>query len=265
MVADLQFALLGPVTARRGPLTITLGPPQRRALLAVLLLARSQAVPVAVIRERLWPPAGAPTTAVNVIQGHVHHLRRHLRQHTPADASDPHLASYPGHSPEQASYALHMGAEALDILAFHRLADRGRELEAEGSAREVLNMCLAAQSLWRGQPLADLQPTPYVRAVRQGLLDVRRDLRTRAARARLELGAVSEAVADLQQLHLEHPGDDGIVLLLSTALVRAGARRRALELLDEELRTWQRQYAHRPEQLLRQRERILSGEPEDSR
>ncbi|MFJ3793342.1 BTAD domain-containing putative transcriptional regulator [Kitasatospora sp. NPDC090091] len=264
MVADLQFALLGPVTARRGPLAIAIGPPQRRALLALLLLARSQAVPVAVIRERLWP-AGAPTTAVNAIQGHVHHLRRHLRQHAPADAPAPPLTSHPGHSPDQASYALHIGTEAVDILAFRRLADRGRELEDEGNTGEVLNMCLAAQSLWRGQPLADLQPTPYVRAVRQGLLDVRQDLRTRAARARLELGAVSEAVVDLQQLHLEHPGDDGIVLLLTTALVRAGARRRALELLDEELRTWQRQYAHRPEQLLRQREWILSDEPEESR
>ncbi|WP_406205470.1 bacterial transcriptional activator domain-containing protein [Kitasatospora sp. NBC_01560] len=258
MATDLQFLLLGPVTARRDGVPITLGPPQRRALLALLLLARSQAVPVAVIRERLWPTA-APPTAIDAIQVHVHHLRRRLREHTSAGAPAPELAGYPGHSREQASYSLHVDTESVDALVFQRRADRGRELEDKRDYKGALAMCITAQSWWRGEPLADLAPTPYVCAVRQGLVDLCQDVRTRAARVRMRIGAFSDAVLDLQQLNLEHPGNDGIVVLLSTALFLAGSHRHALELLDEELKRWENQYARVPEKLLRQRELVFSG------
>ncbi|WBP85400.1 AfsR/SARP family transcriptional regulator [Kitasatospora cathayae] len=250
------------MSARRGGAPVTLGPPQRRAVLALLLLARSQAVPVAVIRDRLWP-TGAPATAIDAIQVHVHHLRRRLREHTPAGAPSAELVSYPGHSREQASYALRVDAEAVDALAFQRLADRGRELEGLRDLEGALRMCVAAQSHWRGEPLADLEPTPYVRAIRQGLVDLCQDVRTRAARLRMRTGAFSDAALDLQQLNLEHPGNDVIVELLSTALFLTGRRERALALLNEEVARCERQYARVPEQLLRQRELILSDALEE--
>lgn len=246
------------MTARRDGVPIALGPPQRRALLALLLLARAQAVPVAVIRERLWP-AGAPATAIDAIQVHVHHLRRWLRESTPVGVPVLELAGYPGHSREQASYALHVGPEAVDALVFQRRADRGRELEDQRDYKGALEMCIAAQSWWRGEPLADLEPTPYVCAVRRGLVDLCQDVRIRAARVRMRTGAFADAVIDLQRLNLEHPGSDGIVVLLSTALFLAGSHRPALELLDEELKRWEQQYARVPEKLLRQRELVFSG------
>ncbi|MFF2954087.1 BTAD domain-containing putative transcriptional regulator [Kitasatospora sp. NPDC057965] len=262
MATDLQFLLLGPVSARRAGTPISLGPPQRRALLALLLLARSQAVPVALIRDRLWP-TGAPATAIDAIQVHIHHLRRHLREDAAAGAPATELAGYPGYSREQASYALHVDVEAVDALVFQRRADRGRELEDRGDYKGALEMCITAQSRWRGEPLADLEPTPYVRAIRQGLVDLCQDVRIRAARVRMRTGAVSDAVIDLQQLNLEHPGNDVIVVLLSTALFLTGSRRRALALLDEELARWEQQYARAPEQLRRQRELVLSGALEE--
>ncbi|MGW4807671.1 AfsR/SARP family transcriptional regulator [Kitasatospora sp. NPDC004272] len=258
MGTDFQFCLLGPVVARRNGLTTPIGPPQRRALLAVLLLARSQAVPVALIRERLWP-TGAPATAIDAIQVHVHHLRRCLQENAAAIRPAPDLTGYPGHSREQASYALHIGTHAVDILVFEQMATRGRELEKGGRYEEALLTYIAAQHSWRGQPLSDLRPTPYITTARQGLLDIRQDVRTRAARMRLRLGAVAEAADELRQLHQEYPGDVGIVLLRSRALFMSDAPRRALELLDDEVRNWQQQYARTPEQLLRQREQVLLG------
>lgn len=171
----------------------------------------------------------------------------------------PDLAGYPGHSREQASYALHVETEAVDVLVFQRRADRGRELEEKHDYKGALEMCITAESWWRGEPLADLEPTPYVRTVRQGLNDLYQDVRTRAARVRMRTGAFSDAIVDLQQLNLDHPGNDRIVVLLSTALAMTGSHRHALELLDGELARWEEQYARVPERLLRQRELVVSG------
>ena len=65
MVAELRFAVLGPVRAWRGETELDLGTPQQRAVLAVLLLAEGRQVPASAIVDALWgaepPKAGRET------------------------------------------------------------------------------------------------------------------------------------------------------------------------------------------------------------
>src|ERR1700677_1832582 len=51
---SVQFSVLGPVRAWRGPAELTIGPGQQRAILVLLLVRANQLVPVDDIMELLW-------------------------------------------------------------------------------------------------------------------------------------------------------------------------------------------------------------------
>ncbi|MDX3230929.1 AfsR/SARP family transcriptional regulator [Streptomyces sp. ME19-01-6] len=249
----LQFGLLGPVRAAHDGTDITLGPPQRRAVLAILLLSPGQAVTIATLRERIWagPPPASATQAVHV---HICHLRRLLSQFT--DGA-PLLTTHPGHAPDQVSYVLHSAPEAVDAAVFRRLLEDGESAQSSGDTRTALTHYDTALDLWRGEPVADLQPSAYVRSVRLSLAEIRLDLGKRHAAALLHLGAAARATAELQDLHAHHPGDESIVVLLARALHATGAHTRALRLLTDELERWEREYGLLPPALLDQRDSLV--------
>ena len=62
---DVQFSLLGPVRAWRGPAELDLGPKQQRAILALLLVRADQLVTIDDLIELLWEQ-NPPGSAVNV-------------------------------------------------------------------------------------------------------------------------------------------------------------------------------------------------------
>ena len=55
--ANVQFSLLGPVRAWRGPAELDLGPNQQRAVLALLLVRANQLVTTDDLIELLWDNA----------------------------------------------------------------------------------------------------------------------------------------------------------------------------------------------------------------
>ncbi|WP_055554347.1 BTAD domain-containing putative transcriptional regulator [Streptomyces sp. NBRC 110028] len=254
---SLRFGLLGPVEAHHDGAPLTIGPPQRRAVLAVLLLSPRQAVTVATLRERIWtstPPASA-TQALHV---HIHHLRQMLRQPMP-DSGPTRLVTHPGHPPDQVSYVLHTAPDAVDVTGFRALLDDGETAQHAGDARTALTHYATALKLWRGQPLAGLQPSPYILSTRQALAEIRLDLGKRHAASLLELGSAARAIAELQDLRTQYPGDESLVVLLARALCRTGAETRALRLVTDELARCEREYGLRPAALLHQRNAIVQG------
>jgi DNA-binding SARP family transcriptional activator len=61
----LSFAVLGPMTVRRGVADLPVGSPQQQAMLAVLLLNAGRSVPLLTLVDALWgdvPPDAATTT-----------------------------------------------------------------------------------------------------------------------------------------------------------------------------------------------------------
>lgn len=177
----LRFGLLGPVTATYDGRPVPLGPPQRRAVLACLLLARGRAVTVAALKEMLWRHDAVPASAGNAIQGHVHHLRRTFDEFAP----EPLLITHPGQPPDRVSYTLRADADGVDVMRFESLVREGEAAAFRGDGREAVEHFDEALALWRGEPLADLD-SDYFRAVRRELEELRADAdrrRTAAMRA----------------------------------------------------------------------------------
>lgn len=255
---SVHFDLLGPVqltTDQRGPME--LGPPQRRAVLALLLLADGKTVSVATLRERIWantPPASAPAA----IQVHVHHLRRILTPLTSDESGCPRLLTHPGTPSPQVSYELDIGPGSTDLTSFRRHLDEGEQAFNRGDLTSALRSFDAALSRWRGQPFPELQPSAYVLNIRRSLTSMRRDAAAQRASCLLELGSLTPATEALQELHAEQPDDERVVALLATALQRAGADGRALRLVTEALARWENVHGVLPPTLLRQRDLMVS-------
>src|SRR4051794_30459669 len=74
---SVRIQVLGSVRAWRDGAELELGPPGRRAMLALLALAGGDAVARRELVDTLWGDR-PPPSAVNVVQTHVKHLRRLL-------------------------------------------------------------------------------------------------------------------------------------------------------------------------------------------
>jgi DNA-binding SARP family transcriptional activator len=131
----VEIRLLGTVGAAVDGSDVDLGPPQQRALLALLALHRGNRVRVDAIVDALWPD-DPPPSAAKVVQTYVSRLRKTLGP----DAI----------SRVDSGYAL---SPVVDVDAL-----RFRELVGAGRSQEAL-------ALWRGDALTDVPLLGAGRAV----------------------------------------------------------------------------------------------------
>jgi DNA-binding SARP family transcriptional activator len=73
----IEFRVLGAFEAVEQGRVLALGSPQQRALLAVLLLHRGEAVSADRLIDALWGER-APPSAIKIVQGYVSSLRKAL-------------------------------------------------------------------------------------------------------------------------------------------------------------------------------------------
>ena len=73
----MEFRILGPLEVVRDDESCVLGAAQQRALLAVLVLHRGEAVSTDGLVDALWGER-APATAAKTVQVYVSHLRKAL-------------------------------------------------------------------------------------------------------------------------------------------------------------------------------------------
>ncbi len=73
----LEISILGPFEVSRAGRRVELGPPQQRALLALLALRPGSIVPLDAIVDALWGD-DPPASATKVVQTYVSRLRRVL-------------------------------------------------------------------------------------------------------------------------------------------------------------------------------------------
>jgi len=112
-----------------------------RALLAILALHPGRVVSSEQLVDALWgeqPPAGVR----NGLQGLASKLRRSL------GSADLVVGRGDG-------YVLDLPAGAIDVGRFEQLAADGRALAAAGAAEAAVGVLAAADSLWRGEALAE--------------------------------------------------------------------------------------------------------------
>ncbi|HEX6676867.1 MAG TPA: BTAD domain-containing putative transcriptional regulator [Actinomycetes bacterium] len=255
----MEFRALGPLVVYGDDGTaLPIRQGTQRLLLSLLLLHANQPLSSGWLAEALWSPAtqlGDPSSldtpprpagaAGHRLRTQVWALRRVLQGGTEAGAAAGRLQTSPG-----GGYLLRVAPDELDLLRFRRLAAAGRQTLADGDAAAAIGQLEQAVGLWRGAPLADLDPDRQASAVLAGELARLEEERLGAVEAlvgaRLAAngaGAVDGALTgELRALLAAYPLRERLWGYLMLALYRAGRQADALaafaqvrELLVEEL------------------------------
>ncbi|MFG2709919.1 BTAD domain-containing putative transcriptional regulator [Streptomyces goshikiensis] len=204
------FSLLGPVQARRGDSPLPLGPPQQRALLAMLLCRRNTVVGLDDLIDGLWG-GEPPRSAVGTVRSYVYRLRRALGG---------------GLVTQGRGYALQVGPEELDLTRFEELVARARAHASAGDPEAARDLLARALDMWRGTALAGL-PGPQVGIQRERLAELRLSVLMERVELDVRLGRHGRLVAELTVLCREHPLNDRLRTLRDAALERGGREREA--------------------------------------
>src|SRR5256885_406996 len=145
MTGRMEFGLLGSLIVRCEGEPIEVPRGKQRTLLAALLLAVGRAVPVDDLAGLLWdqqPPASARVT----LQNYVKRLRQAL-----GERGRDRVRTHPG------GYSISVGEGELDVSRFWKLADSARAAARDGLWEEAGQQASTALSLWRGEPLTDVE------------------------------------------------------------------------------------------------------------
>ncbi|WP_312888266.1 BTAD domain-containing putative transcriptional regulator [Nonomuraea rhodomycinica] len=235
MAADMvAFRVLGPVEAYEDD-ELDLGGLRQRAVLARLLVARGQVVPVDTLLYDLWDDDTAKG-AQSGLQVYISRLRRVLEPGRPRGGPNRLLVTV------ASGYALRVAPDQVDALTFEQLVRAAGEHLEEGDPQSARGRLEKALGLWRGTPYSDFADQPWAEAEVNRLTELRLVARERHADTGLRLGLHAETVPDLEALTTEHPLREEGWRLLALGLYRCGrqgdalaALRRARGILADEL------------------------------
>ncbi len=215
------FTVLGPVRAWRDGVELDLGPPRRRAMLAVLLARTGGPVSLGEIADVLWG-ADPPSYATNIIHQYVGALRRLLEPDLPARAAGRWLVRSAG------GYRLEVDAESLDLLRFRRLRGQARGC-VDGDPREAVALLTEALQLWRGPAAIGIDPPVRQHPLFVGLDRERLAAARDTADAALRAGVAERVVGVVQEVAEQAPLDEPLQARLMLALAAAGRQAEALD------------------------------------
>ncbi|MDT0342442.1 AfsR/SARP family transcriptional regulator [Streptomyces litchfieldiae] len=222
-VEMVELRLLGAVELRRADgARVVLGPPQQRALLAVLAMAPGVAVPVETLIDRVWSDE-PPLNVRDTVYAYVSRLRRVFRQ-AAGDAGP----AAPALRRRDGGYVLDIAPHLVDLHRARDLAQRARTAPEvpEGPAHRA-DLLREATALWRGTPLAGLTGE-WAGRVRVSLEQEQTTLLTDRFAAELALGRHASVADELLACTLEHPLAEPLAEQLMLALYRAGRQADAL-------------------------------------
>ena len=140
---QVQFSMLGPIRAWRGPVELNLGSNQQRAILALLLIRANYLVSIDDLTELLWDEK-PPASAVNVIHKHIGAIRRALEPDLPARAGGRWLTRH------GTAYRLAADADTSDLICFRRLVQDAASAHAANQPAGALKLLTEALGLRRG-------------------------------------------------------------------------------------------------------------------
>ncbi|KRV48690.1 hypothetical protein AQ490_23850 [Wenjunlia vitaminophila] len=215
----MEFCVLGPLEVRHEGCPLPLGAPRTRAVLAILLATPGRLVAVDQFVDELWPQQ-PPPDARALVYGYVSRLRRALRPAGP-DTARRLVTRRPG-------YLLDVSDEELDLHRYQRLLAQARLAQQAGHPEHCVTLLGRAERLWRGQPLADVPPTPTVTATTARLQELRLAALEDRFDTALAIGEHAGLVAELTELVAAHPLRERLVGQLMLALHRAGRTAHAL-------------------------------------
>ena len=208
----ISVSILGPIEIRRDDERLRIPGGKTTEVLIRLALDAGVTVRTARLIDDLW---GSDETDKNTLQTKISRLRRALGG----------AAALTG---GRGGYSLDVEAGTVDALEVLRLADIARAQLDTGDARSSWETATRALALFRGEILCDAGDGDWVIPHRVRLEEVRLGLVEDQFGARVELGASSELVGDLEALVAQHPLRERMWELLITALYRSGRQADAL-------------------------------------
>lgn len=216
--------VLGPMTAQYDGRDLPLGPPRRRALLALLLIRLGRVVPTELLIEELWRDK-PPRRPVATLQSHVSHLRRALDPTGAQGEASVLRYRAPG-------YVLRLDPAQVDACRFQDLVSSGRQLLDRRDTAAARDRLTEALELWHGSPYTEFGAHLPLSDESARLEQLRLTALESCAEARLALGAADEVAAELDREVRRHPMRERLVGHLMTALSRLGRQAEALEVYE---------------------------------
>ncbi|MBO2458060.1 AfsR/SARP family transcriptional regulator [Actinomadura violacea] len=212
--------------------SVHLGGPRQRGVLALLVAARGQVVPVDRMIEDLWR-GEPPARALMSLQAYVSNLRRLLEPGRPPRTPARLLVSAaPG-------YALRLPPESVDAWRFEELLDRAR---TDTDPRTAKARLAEALGLWRGPAFAEVADEPWAAAETARLNELRLTAIELHVAAGLRIGDPAAMVPEAERLTRDEPLREEGWRLHALALWSSGRQadalatlRRARGVLAEEL------------------------------
>ncbi len=223
--AGLWLSVLGPLEAWADGTPLWLGPPGRRAVLALLLMDPGVQVRRDTIIDVLWGES-PPRTAVGLLQAHVSRIRRLLNSHNRSGGNQGVIDSARG------AYRLSLSRGEVDLLVFRDLAERAAAARAAGDYVTAVECYEHALDLCRGGPLADVDVLcghPGVTALRQELAA---EL-LRYAEVACALGHYDRLMPRLQVLAEDEPLNEPAHARLMIALAGSGHQAAAIRIYQD--------------------------------
>jgi DNA-binding SARP family transcriptional activator len=223
LAPELRFELLGPVRAWRGSAEVELGPPQQRAVLAALLLARGRHVSVDALIEALWGER-PPRTASGTVRTYVFRLRRCLDPGT--SEPDQPVIKLVGNG-----YSLQLGSASLDLAVFEDLVRQARAARRGADTARTAGLLRDAHALWQGTPLSGITG-PYADSQRARLSELQAATTEDRLAMDIESGDHLAAISELTDLLAAYPLREKLRELLMLALYRSGRQADALAVFE---------------------------------
>lgn len=223
-VLVVEIFILGPLEVRAAGRPCVPTAPKVRTVLATLGVHAGQVVPVATLIRELWehePPASALTT----LQTYILNLRKLLISATGCSAEE---IAREVLVTKSGGYQLQIDPLDVDVTRHHYLVDRGNLAVTSGDHRLGVRHLEAADRLWRGPALVDVQVGRVLESKRLQFEEYRLLALEYLIQARLAVGALHEALTELVVLTADHPVHEGLHLLYMRALQHAGRRAQAL-------------------------------------
>jgi len=219
----MRITVLGPIQVAEGGQEILLTGQRQRALIGGLVLDLGKVVAIARLIDALWS-INPPKSARTKLQGYVSAIRHQFC--SAGLAGDEILVTSPP------GYQLRHVGVWTDLEEFKTLSARGQAALEAGDAPAASDMLLAALTLWRGPPFADVS-SEVIRAAADGIGE-RRILAIEAkAEADLLIGRSNSVAADLREWLSVYPLRERLRGYCMLAAYRQGCRADALNLFRE--------------------------------
>jgi DNA-binding SARP family transcriptional activator len=212
----MRYLLLGPLEFRQDGKPLRLGGSRQRKLLAALLLAANQVVPVTRLVDVIWDDR-PPASAVKQVRNRISSAKSAFHQ---AGLPDPITNTGGG-------YRFALDEHDLDVALFRGCLDRASQQARSGNAGAAVRQFRDALSLWRGPALAGLD-CPLLTGAAAYLDEQRAAAIEQLAELELQLGNHGRLVGELIEITAEYPLRERLVGYLMLALCRCDRRADAL-------------------------------------